>query len=90
MTTWQQEAESIIAQVHKTIPTEADMKTRRRAITAAKPPMFACTSWGRKTWSKAATEYLSKHGYEPRTSPTKRQHLSPLERMMARAPKDRE
>lgn len=85
MTTWQQQAASIIADVHKTLPSDADLKTRKRALTAAKPPMFACTSWGRKTWSKAATEYLSKHGYQPRTSPAKKPHLSPLERMKSRA-----
>lgn len=83
--TWQQEASQIIAEVHKSLPADADLKARKRAIAAAKPPMFACTSWGKKTWSKASSEYLKKYGYVPKTSPNKKPHLSPLERLMAGA-----
>lgn len=83
--TWQQEASKIIAQVHRSLPADADLKTRKRAISAAKPWHFAYSSWGKKTWSKAATEYLKRYGYVPRTSPNKKPHLSPLERLMAGA-----
>lgn len=34
---------------------------------------------------QTSTEYLKRYGYVPRTSPNKKPHLSPLERLMAGA-----
>lgn len=83
--TWQEEAAQIIASVDRDMPADANLKERKWAISAAKPHRFACTSWGKKAWSKASTEYLKRYGYVPRTSPNKKPHLSPLERLMAAA-----
>jgi hypothetical protein len=81
--TWRDEAVAIIGQVHADLPADADVKARKRALNAACPHHFRSTSHGRKTWGKAATAYLLKHGMKPRGSATI--HLSPLERLMAKA-----
>lgn len=91
--TWQEEAAQIIASVDRGMPADANLKERKRAISAAKPHRFACTSWGKKAWSRASTEYLKRYGYVPKSSPSKKPHLSPLERLMAAsgiAPQDKE
>lgn len=79
--TWADEANAIIGSVHRALPADADLKTRRDAIRAAKTHMFECTSWGRKVWQKAQRTYLGKYGY---VSPHKPGNtvplLSPLEK----------
>lgn len=81
--TWHDRAVEIIAQVHKSLPADADLKTRQKALRAAKPVDFHVTSWGRKVWQKAAKAYLTKHGLKPRG--WTKLEPSPLERAIARA-----
>ncbi len=81
--TWFDRAAAIIAEVHKTIPADADLKARKAALRAAKPHDLHCTSWGRKVWQKAAKAYLTKHGLKPRG--WKNLPPSPLEQAIARA-----
>jgi len=81
--TWRDEAISIIGNVHDALPADADVKARKRALREACPGHFRGTSWGRKVWGKAATQYLLKHGMKPRGSATLPE--SPLERLMRRA-----
>lgn len=79
--TWLDHANKVIYDVHNSLPEQADIKTRKRALNAARPYEFSVTSHGRKTWGKAATAYLIKFGMTPR--PSKRLE-SPLERLMRR------
>lgn len=81
--TWFDRAAAIIAHVHKSIAKDADLRTRRTAIRAARPPEFISTSWGRKVWQQAQREYLVKFGLKPRG--WKNVPLSPLEQAIARA-----
>lgn len=83
---WQYVASSVIAEVHKSLPSDADLKTRKRALRQARPYEFRVTSWGRKVWAKHARNYLEKYGLEPLAM--KRGNslpLSPLERMMQKS-----
>lgn len=82
---WRETAAHIIGEVHKSLPPNADIKTRKRALADARPYEFRVTSHGRKTWGKAATAYLVKCGMKPRKPPHEPDHLSPLERMMKKA-----
>lgn len=81
--TWHDKAVEIIARVHASLPPDADLKTRKAALRAAKPYIFQATSWSRKVWQKAQKAYLTKHGLKPRgwTKLTP----SPLEQAIARA-----
>lgn len=81
--TWRERAAGIIFEVHKSLPPDADLKTRRAAIRAARPVDYVVTSWGRKMWQQEQRRYLSKFGLKPRGW-TKVQ-LSPLERAIANA-----
>lgn len=81
--TWHEEAIAIIGSVHAGLPESADLKTRKAALRNACPGHFRGTSWGRKVWGKAATQYLSKHGQKPRGAD--KLPLSPLERLMQRS-----
>ncbi len=87
MRDWYGIAKTIIAEVHATLPADADLTTRRQACLRAKPFEFATTSWGTKTWARAQREYLVKFGYVPKT-PTGKAGLpllSPLEEAKAKA-----
>lgn len=81
MRDWYGTAKTIIAEVHATLPDDADLTTRHQACLRAKPFEFATTSWGTKTWARAQREYLVKFGYVPKTPAGKAglPLLSPLE-----------
>lgn len=83
--TWRDTAVAIIGEVHNALPTDADIKARKRALREACPHEFRSTSWGRKVWGKAATAYLKKFGMKPIGAD--KLPLSPLERLMQRAQK---
>lgn len=88
MTTWEDQAKTIIASVHEDLPETATMEERRAACLAAKPHEFASTSWGKKTWAKAQRAYLVKYGYVPKNAqpiPLLAEVLSPLQRARERA-----
>ncbi|MEN5276308.1 hypothetical protein ABE527_05075 [Brucella sp. TWI432] len=83
---WQSVASGVIGEVHKSLPVDADLKTRKRALNEARPYEFSATSWGRKVWAKHARNYLEKFGLEPLSVKRgNRLPLSPMERMMQRA-----
>jgi len=87
---WQSTASHIIGEVHRSLPDDADLKTRKKALNDARPYEFATTSWGRKVWAKHARNYLEKYGLEPLSVKRgNRLPLSPLEKLMQRAPKDK-
>lgn len=63
---WMSAARSTIADIDKTLPPDADLATRKRALRAAAGGFHCGTSWGRRIWSRAAREYLERHGLAPR------------------------
>ena len=81
--TWREQAISVIDEVHQALPEDADIKTRRAALRAARPWPFEATSWGRKVWAAATRQYLEKHGLDPGHGRRKLPE-SPLERLMRR------
>lgn len=83
---WQSVASGVIGEVHKSLPIDADLKARKKALNEARPYEFSVTSWGRKVWAKHARNYLEKFGLEPLSVKRgNRLPLSPMERMMKRA-----
>lgn len=82
---WSGTVVAIIAQVAASLPADADLKARKRALTAAKPHEFSSTSWGRKVWAKEARKYLEKHGLPPLHPKPAETYLSPLERAKFKA-----
>ncbi|MBB3743855.1 hypothetical protein FHX10_003354 [Rhizobium sp. BK591] len=84
MIDWQKTASSVIGEVHRNLPADADLATRKKALRAARPWEFASTSWGKKVWAKHSRKYLEKFGLPPKTKAVE-QHLSPLERLMAKS-----
>ncbi|CDZ32188.1 Hypothetical protein NGAL_HAMBI1145_09590 [Neorhizobium galegae bv. officinalis] len=80
--TWSDAAARIIDDVHRTLPADADLAARKRALREARPSCFLSTSWGRKVWQKAQRQYLQKFGLKPRGSA--KLPLSPLEKLMQR------
>lgn len=85
MIDWQRTASAVIGEVHKSLPADADLKTRKAALRAAKPWEFSSTSWGNKVWAKHSRKYLEKFGLAPLKAKAVEDHLSPLERMIAKA-----
>jgi hypothetical protein len=83
---WMDQARAAIAHAHETIPADADLATRKRALRSACPGHFRQTSWGRKVWPKAVKEYLKQFDPVAKSDAAiPARHLSPLERMMRRA-----
>lgn len=85
MIDWQKTAASVISEVHRSLPADADLQTRRKALRAAKPYEFAVTSWGKKVWAKHQRKYLEKFGLPPLGAKAAQEHLSPLERLIAKS-----
>lgn len=85
MIDWQKTAAGVVDKVHAGLPTDADLATRKKALRAARPWEFASTSWGRKVWAKHSRLYLEKHGLPPLKAKAVEDHMSPLERLMAKS-----
>lgn len=85
MIDWQRTASAVIGEVHRSLPADADLKARKAALRAAKPLAFSATSWGNKVWAKHQRKYLEKFGLPPLHPKPIEDHLSPLERMIAKA-----
>jgi len=85
MIDWQNTAARVVAEVDRSLPADADLATRKKALRAARPWEFGATSWGRKVWAKHSRKYLEKFGLPPLKAKTVQEHLSPLERLMAAA-----
>lgn len=87
MRTWCEEAKAHIARLTASLPDDATLGERKQALRPNnRPHQFVVTSWGRKSWQRAQKEYLAQFGPKSDASVPPR-HLSPLERMMARAGK---
>lgn len=80
MSSWYETARDRIAVVHAGLPSNATLEERKAALKDAYP-FGERARWPYKAWCKAQREYLARH--EQVTSTNK--HLSPMERMMARA-----
>ena len=85
MIDWQRTASAVIDGVHRSLPADADLKTRQKALRDAWPGAFSVTSWGRKVRAKYPRAYLEKFGLQPLGSKSIQNHMSPLERMIAKA-----
>lgn len=85
MIDWQRTASAVVAGVHSSLPADADLKTRQKALRSAWPGIFSVTAWGRKVRAKYTREYLEKHGLPPLKAKSIDHHMSPLERMIAKA-----
>lgn len=67
-TTWIIRARDAVREVALTIPAEATLPQRRKAMRAAGPHFHGGTYWGRKKWGQAVREYLERHGQPPRVT----------------------
>lgn len=85
MIDWQKSASHVIGEVHRNLPADADLATRKKALRAARPWEFASTSWGKKVWAKHSRKYLERFGLSPLKATAVQEHMSPLERLMAKA-----
>lgn len=81
--TWLDSANRLIAEIDKSLPADADIKTRKAALRENAWRLHGGTSWGKKVWSKATRAYLSRFVKADTAVPVK--HLSPLERLMAKS-----
>lgn len=79
---WMESARQLIDIIDAQLPADADLAARRKALRENAWRLHQGTSWGKKVWSKAAREYLERHGLPRKTPPPIAEHLSPLERLM--------
>ena len=84
MIDWQHTAAATIKEVDQSLSPDADLKTRKRALQAARPWEFSATSWGRKVWAKHSRQYLEKHGLPPLHQKPDGSLLSRLDRQRER------
>lgn len=67
------------------IPADAKLDEVKRILRKARADLgVSQTSWGRKVWPRACREVYARHGYKS-VEQIPRKHLSPLERLMAKA-----
>jgi len=62
MSAWRQACEQLVARIHATLPVDADLKARRKALRGQGWPAHQGTAWGRKMWGRVVREYLAGHG----------------------------
>lgn len=65
---WRDAAEAVVAHVHASLPEDADLKARKRALRGAGWRAHQGTAWGRKMWGRVVREYLAR--YQPGLNPT--------------------
>lgn len=82
MSEWEQMHAERIWEVHKTLPDDATLEDRIKALRKI-TPSSSDPSWSRKTWQRARLKYLTKFGYVSKHK--KKLPESPLERMMRRS-----
>lgn len=81
MSFWANRARQVIREVHQSLPENATLAERTKAVDAAYP--FGERAYSPyKTWLRARREYLCRYGYQPKN---KALIESPMERMMRRA-----
>lgn len=64
--TWRAKANAIIAEVHASLPADADLKARKAALTEAFPREFTYSPWANHVRQQAIKKYLAKFGLKPR------------------------
>ncbi|MFL5900918.1 MAG: hypothetical protein ACJ75S_06930 [Solirubrobacterales bacterium] len=80
MGSWSDMAQETIQRVHASLPDDATLEQRKKAIDDAYP--FGERKYSPyKTWLKARRSYLARYGHKSRSAPPE----SPMERMMRRA-----
>jgi hypothetical protein len=79
---WSVKAREVIAEVDKSLPETATLAERKKALFDAYP-FGQREMWPYKAWCKAQKAYLARFMTSDQKVPA--HHLSPLERMMARA-----
>lgn len=77
---WRSIAMNVIGEVHASLPVDATLKERTKAIDAAYP-FGERAHHPYKVWLEARKKYLARFGYRTRTKPVE----SPLERAMRRS-----
>ena len=77
---WTDAARELIKEIDATLPADATLKQRKAALREHAWRHHGGTSWGKKTWSRAAREYLELHGQPPRTIAD----ASPLSKLFSR------
>jgi len=79
--TWAGEALEVINRVHQSLPVDATLAERKKALDAAYP--FGCRAmWPYKAWLKQRRQYLGKYGYRRQA---KRLAETPLERLIRKS-----
>lgn len=83
---WSRIARDTIGAVHASLPSDADLPTRTKAVDEAYP-FGEREMWPYKAWLKARRSYLMLYGYSPKgmVAAEPLPLLSPLERAKARA-----
>lgn len=64
MMEWSKEARRIIAELHETLPPDATIADRKKAIREAFPDWWRGASWPYKAWLNARKEYLEQYDYK--------------------------
>lgn len=83
---WSDTARRVIREVHDSLPADATLEQRMKAIDEAYP--FGPRQYSPyKTWLKARRDYLCRYGYQPKGKPRTEVPLfeSPLDRAKRRA-----
>jgi hypothetical protein len=65
---WYERAREAITHVHASLPDDAPLKERQKAVDAAYP-FGSREYWPYKGWLKARRQYLCRYGYVPRGHP---------------------
>lgn len=79
---WQAAARATIARINESLPADATLKDRKKALREAGPDFHGFTSWGRKVWSKHCRAYLELHGLPKRPGrPASKEYQSKLAKM---------
>ena len=64
--TWREGWAAEIQKVHETLPEDATLEDRIRAIKHLAPSKWD-PSWAKKSWQAARRDYLVRYGYVPKT-----------------------
>ena len=62
MSVWRERSRRKIAEVHASLPVDATIAQRRKALRAVGWMVHENTCWGRKMWGQEVRKYLEKHG----------------------------
>jgi hypothetical protein len=69
MSRWYNAAAALIGRIDATLPKDADLATRRRALRGKGWPAHEGTYWGRRMWGRAVRDYLRLHGARQNPKP---------------------